>query len=71
MLGLEPITATGLPRNALSGNGRDAQSIAFLSWPGIELLYSGVAISSASAEAIASRRALTAGCAGSTSSSSS
>ena len=50
---LAPITATGLSRSALSGKGREAQSIAFLSTPGIEALYSGVAISSASAAAIA------------------
>ena len=46
---LAPITATGLLRSALSGNGRDAQSSAFLSWPGSEELYSGVAIRTASA----------------------
>ena len=31
-----PITATGLPCHALSPYGREAQSIAFLSTPGIE-----------------------------------
>jgi hypothetical protein len=41
---LAPTTATGLPLNWLSGNGRDAQSSAFLSAPGTEWLYSGVAI---------------------------
>ena len=49
-------TAVGLPQRALPRNGRDAQSTAFLSWPGTEELYSGVAIRSASAPAIASRR---------------
>ena len=51
-----PTTATGLPRSALSGNGREAQSSAFLSTPGIEPLYSGVEIRTPSASAIASRR---------------
>src|SRR6476659_4246316 len=46
--------ATGLPRSTLSGNGVDTQSRAFLSTPGIEPLYSGVAISSASAASICS-----------------
>jgi hypothetical protein len=32
-------TATGLSRQALSGNGRDAQSTAFLRPPRIEPLY--------------------------------
>ena len=50
---LAPITAAGLPRSGVSARGREAQSIAFFSTPGIEELYSGVAISSASAAAIA------------------
>src|SRR3989442_1388452 len=62
-----PITAMGLPRSELSGKGREAQSSAFLSTPGIDPLYSGVAITSPSAPAIASRSLATAGCAGSTS----
>jgi len=35
---LAPITANGLLRHALSGNGREAQSTAFLRPPGIEPL---------------------------------
>ena len=46
---LAPITATGLPRSGLVASGRESQSIAFLSWPGIEWLYSGVANSTTSA----------------------
>ena len=46
---LEPITATGLLRNAFVASGREAQSSAFLSAPGIEELYSGVANRTASA----------------------
>jgi hypothetical protein len=42
-----------LPRNEFSGNGRDAQSSAFFSTPGIEPLYSGVAIRTPSAQEIA------------------
>ena len=53
---LAPMTAAGLPRRALSGNGREAQSSAFLSWPGIDELYSGVLIRTASADASAARR---------------
>ena len=44
-----------LPLEALSGKGREAQSIAFLRPPGIEALYSGVLITTASADAIASQ----------------
>ena len=51
--------------------GREAQSSAFFSWPGIEWLYSGVAIRTASASRIASRSSRTASGAGSTSTSSS
>ena len=36
---LAPMTAAGLPRSALAGKGRDAQSTAFFSWPGIDALY--------------------------------
>ena len=50
-----PITAAGLPVRALWPAGREAQSRAFFSWPGIEWLYSGVAIRTASASRIASR----------------
>ena len=54
---LAPITATGLLRSGFPCSGREAQSTAFLSTPGIEELYSGVANSTASARSIASRRA--------------
>src|SRR5215210_6541825 len=54
------MTATGLSRRTLSGNGREAQSKAFLSAPGIEALYSGVAMSTASAPSTAARKARTA-----------
>lgn len=68
---LAPITATGLPRRELLGNGRDAQSSAFFNAPGIDPLYSGVAIRIASASAIARRNDATAegGCSVSASSS--
>ena len=49
----------GLPRSALAGNGREAQSSAFLSCPGIDELYSGVLMRTASAEASAPRSAAT------------
>ena len=50
-------TAAGLARAAASSAiGRETQSSAFLSTPGIEPLYSGVAISTASAAAIAAFR---------------
>ena len=54
---------TGRPPKTrlMSAGGRDSQSIAFLKTPGIELLYSGVTISSASAPTIASFKAATAG----------
>jgi hypothetical protein len=57
---LAPITATGLLRSGLLAGGRDTQSMAFLSTPGIDELYSGVAKSTASASAIAWRSAVTA-----------
>src|SRR5262249_10269135 len=41
------------------GGGRDAQSIAFLSWPGTDPLYCGVANNSPSASAMAWRRSVT------------
>jgi len=53
------MTAAGLLRITVSLTGRDAQSTAFLSNPGIDELYSGVANSSASALAIASRQRAT------------
>src|SRR3954452_10854628 len=56
---LAPMTAVGLCRSTLSGNGREAQSIAFLSAPGSEALYSGVAISNPSAPSIAAKNSLT------------
>jgi hypothetical protein len=43
----------------MSDGGRDNQSIAFFATPGIELLYSGVAISRPSAAAILSFSACT------------
>ena len=53
---LDESTATGLFRTGDSASGRDAQSSAFLSTPGIDELYSGVAISTASASSSASLR---------------
>ena len=50
---LAPITATGLLRSGFLASGRESQSSAFLSWPGTEWLYSGVAIRTASASRIA------------------
>jgi hypothetical protein len=52
---LAPITATGLFRSGFEASGRETQSIAFFSTPGIDQLYSGVANRTASAPAIASR----------------
>src|SRR5215217_2411836 len=66
-----PTTSAGTPRSGLVACGREAQSRAFLRTPGSEALYSGVAISTASASAIASRSAWTASGAGSMSSSAS
>jgi hypothetical protein len=48
-----PITADGFLVNAFVPYGLLAQSIAFLSAPGIERLYSGVTKSTASTEAMA------------------
>src|SRR5919107_1428001 len=56
---LAPITAAGFSLRTLSGNGREAQSSAFLRPPGTEALYSGVAINSASAASTSSRKSLT------------
>ena len=56
---LAPMTTAGLARSAFSGNGREAQSSAFFSAPGIEELYSGVLMRTASAAASASRSAAT------------
>jgi hypothetical protein len=54
------MTATGLLRRTASLTGREAQSTAFFSWPGIDELYSGVANRIASACAMASRQCATA-----------
>ena len=54
-----PTTASGLPFSAPSPNGRDNQSIAFFSTPGMLPLYSGVTTSAASAPAAAARSART------------
>src|SRR5512142_3176319 len=56
-----PIMADGLRANEFVPHGRLAQSIAFLSAPGIDRLYSGVTKSTASTEAIASFNARPAG----------
>ena len=57
--GEAPITATGSLLSGFVATGRETQSIAFFSWPGIEALYSGVAKSTASASAIADRNLAT------------
>src|SRR4051794_16848294 len=57
-----PTTAAGLLRSGDSAIGREIQSSAFLSCPGSERLYSGVATSTASASSIAARSASTASC---------
>ena len=51
---LDESTAAGLFSTGDSASGREAQSSAFLSTPGIDELYSGVAINTASASASAS-----------------
>ena len=56
-----PMIAEGLREKELVPQGRLAQSIAFLSAPGIDRLYSGVTNSTASTEASASFNALPAG----------
>src|SRR5664280_253954 len=53
---LAPMTAAGLLRRAAVANGREAQSTAFFSAPGIEELYSGVTNSRASALPISVRQ---------------
>ena len=53
------MTATGFSASDEAPRGREAQSIAFLSTPGIEPLYSGVATTSPSARSTASRKATT------------
>src|SRR4051794_10210235 len=55
-----PITSAGLLRSGLLASGRLAQSSAFLSPPGMDELYSGVAITTASAASMASRSPVTA-----------
>src|SRR3954471_16866775 len=57
MPGDAPMMAAGLPFNALPRGGLDNQSIAFFSTPGTPWLYSGVAISKASACRIAAQAA--------------
>ena len=57
---LAPMTATGLPRKTAVSRGREPQSSAFLSAPGMEPLYSGVTMRTASAPATAERNASTA-----------
>src|SRR5512141_142036 len=56
-----PMIADGLREKEFVPQGRLAQSIAFLSAPGIDRLYSGVTNSTASTDAIASFSALPAG----------
>ena len=56
---LAPTTATGLFRSVFVARGRETQSRAFFSEPGIEELYSGVAKRTASASPIALRSAAT------------
>ena len=58
-LALVLTTAAGLASWTAAPRGRDAQSGAFFSWPGMEPLYSGVAISTAPAPAISSRSSAT------------
>lgn len=53
------MTASGLPFSAPSPNGRDSQSIAFLTTAGMLPLYSGVTTRAASASAAAARSAAT------------
>jgi hypothetical protein len=56
-----PITAAGRWSNEFCPHGRDAQSMAFLSAPGIERLYSGVTKSTASTATMASLNAVATG----------
>ena len=66
---LAPITAAGRPRSGAPAAGREIQSRAFFSCPGIDPLYSGVEISTASASRTADASAATAAGVGSSSSS--
>ncbi|HEY6604831.1 MAG TPA: hypothetical protein VIZ44_00670 [Gaiellaceae bacterium] len=68
---LAPTTATGLFRSTFVATGREIQSMAFFSWPGMDELYSGVAKSTASESAIADTKRATLAGRGWTSSSSS
>jgi hypothetical protein len=69
---LDESTAAGMFRTGDSTSGREAQSSAFLSTPGREELYSGVAIRTASAlSSAALNRRTGSGCAPATSSSAS
>ena len=56
-----PMSATGFWHSTLRRGGIDAQSMAFFKNPGMEKLYSGDAIRSASAAAMASIRRATGG----------
>ena len=56
-----PMTAEGFRENEFVPHGRDAQSMAFLSAPGIERLYSGETKRIALTPAIASLSALASG----------
>lgn len=51
-LGLVLIAPAGLPSRTAAPRGREAQSRAFFSWPGMVPLYSGVAMSRAPAPAM-------------------
>ena len=55
------MTAAGMWSNEFWPHGRDAQSMAFFSAPGIDRLYSGVTNSTASDAAIASLSAMASG----------
>ena len=55
-----PTTRAGLFRSGFVATGRETQSSAFLSTPGIDALYSGVAIRTASAAPTAARSSATA-----------
>ena len=58
---LDEITATGLLRTGDDSSGRETQSSAFFRTPGMDALYSGVAMSTPSASANARFRRCTAG----------
>ena len=55
-----PTTAAGLLRSGFVATGRETQSSAFFSTPGMDALYSGVAMRTASAPATAERSSATA-----------